>query len=124
MHRNSCHVLGGWETDAYLLAITRPARSGAGDAGAVRRVLLVGGSYLRRDGLVLLDSLSKVFALFEIGQRDMEISLQGQPLIRLSWHTAERPDSVRVNGQAQPVQYDAAARKVTLRVGETLFPRR
>ena len=41
MHNNSNATVDGWETDAYLLAITRPR--GAADFGGITRMLVVGG---------------------------------------------------------------------------------
>jgi hypothetical protein len=51
-HENSNNTMDGWETDAYLLAVTR------GPGGS--RYFVSCGSYLRREGKVLLDSLTKV----------------------------------------------------------------
>ena len=55
-HRNSCNTLGGWSTDAYLLAVTS-------ENGKAVRFFAGNGSYLRRDGNVFLDSLTKQFVV-------------------------------------------------------------
>ncbi len=60
-HRNSNNTLGGWETDAYLLAVTS-------ENGKPIRFFVGNGSYLRKKGNVLLDSLKKVFAVRENGK--------------------------------------------------------
>ncbi|HEX4810230.1 MAG TPA: heparinase II/III family protein [Bryobacteraceae bacterium] len=67
MHVNSNNTIAGWETDAYLLAWTRPSDR-IDDPAAVTRFFVSCGSYLRRDGKVHLDSLSKVFAVWEPGK--------------------------------------------------------
>ena len=59
-HRNSCNTLGSWDTDAYLFAVTS-------EKGKPVRFFIGNGSYLRRNGEVLLDSLKKVFAVRENG---------------------------------------------------------
>lgn len=59
-HRNANAVLGGYETDAYLLGLTWPA--GADRATTAAQIFVADGSYVRRGNTVLLDSLSKVFA--------------------------------------------------------------
>ncbi len=59
MHLNSNNTIAGWETDAYLLAFSRPQQNGD-DPAAVTRFFVSGASYLRRGGRVYLDSLTKV----------------------------------------------------------------
>ena len=60
-HKNANLTVNGWETDANVLAIT--SRNGESS-----RFFVANGSYLRREGKVLLDSLSKVFAVIEGGK--------------------------------------------------------
>jgi len=64
MHRNSCNIIDGWDTDAYMFAVTRPKGADKDDPDSVVRYFVACGSYLRRDGRVLLDSLSKVYTVF------------------------------------------------------------
>lgn len=61
-HRNSNNLIDGWDTDAYLLAIEKDSSS------EPRRIFLANGSYLRRGGQVLFDSLVKRFAVWENGE--------------------------------------------------------
>ncbi len=53
MHDNSNNLIGGWDTDAYLLMVTRDKRENA------ERVLAVCASYLRRNGRVYFSSFAK-----------------------------------------------------------------
>jgi hypothetical protein len=53
-HRNSNNTMGGYDTDAYLLAITTKDKTQP-------RYFVANASYLRKDGKVLVDSLSKIF---------------------------------------------------------------
>jgi len=76
MHANSNNTIRGWETDAYLLAMTRPAGAPA-DIENATRYFVVGCSYLRRNGQSALDSLSKVTAIFQPGE-NIEVLLHGQ----------------------------------------------
>ena len=64
MHRNSCNIIDGWDTDAYMFAVTRPKGADKDDPDSVVRYFIACGSYLRRDGKVVLDSLSKVYTVF------------------------------------------------------------
>jgi hypothetical protein len=67
MHLNSNNTIAGWDTDAYLLAWTRPGEH-LDDPAAITRFFVSCGSYVRREGKVYLDSLSKVFAVWEPGR--------------------------------------------------------
>jgi hypothetical protein len=69
MHLNSNNTIAGWDTDAYLLAWTRPAASGD-EVAAVNRIFVGCGSYLRRQDRVYLDSLSKVFSVWRPAPRN------------------------------------------------------
>jgi hypothetical protein len=64
MHRNSCNIIDGWDTDAYMFAVTRPKGADKNDPDSVVRYFVACGSYLRRDGKVMLNSLSKVYTVF------------------------------------------------------------
>ncbi len=107
MHRNSNLVMDGWETDAYLLVVE----------GVGERVLVVGGSYLRRDGRVLFSSLSKAFAAFRLADGDLEASVRGQPRMRLCFGgVASAPERVTVNGLPRPFAHDREQGLVAVRV--------
>ncbi len=114
MHVNCNNVIEGWETDAYLLALTRPATSQASTPQTVSRYFVSAGSYLRRDGQVVLDSLSQVTALFQAGKQ-MEVMLQGQELIEASLYCPAKPARLLLNGQEAKHSYDANAKLARLR---------
>ena len=114
MHRNSCNTIGGWETDAYLFGVTRPIDSDPSDADEVQRYFVACGSYLRRDGKVVLDSLSKVYTVFTSGGPRMDVALQGQPVIRASLRAGKKPRRVELNGQTTDAAYDESRKTLTL----------
>jgi hypothetical protein len=116
MHRNSNNVIDGWGTDAYLLALTRPVGTD-GNPDSIARYFVGCGSYLRKDGKVALQSLSKVYTVFTCRDRKMEIALQGQPLIRACLRALEEPRTVRLNGKPVAFVYDATEQ--TLRLVES-----
>ncbi len=60
-HRNSNNTLAGWDTDAYLLAVTSRK-------GGEQRYFCANGSYLRKANKILIDSLKKIFAVHENGK--------------------------------------------------------
>lgn len=114
MHLNCNNVIDGWETDAYLLALTRPATSQTSTPQTVSRYFVSAGSYLRKDGEVVLDSLSQVTALFQAGKQ-MEVVLQGQELIEASLYCPAKPARLLLNGQEAKYSYDAKAKLARLR---------
>jgi hypothetical protein len=113
MHRNSCNIIDGWETDAYLLAITRPIGADPGDPDTAQRYFIACGSYLRKDDKVVLDSLSKVYTVFTSGRLEMEAALQGQPVIRASLRTVTKPRRTTLDGQLTDATYDESKKTVT-----------
>jgi hypothetical protein len=103
-HRNANATLGGWETDAYILAVTYPE---GGDARRPKRWFVADGSYLRREGRVELDSLSKAFVVKTNGGQGVEASIEGQPTyaVRLACDGAR---SIKVDGVAKTCERDVA----------------
>ena len=114
MHRNSCNTIGGWETDAYLFGVTR-LRDADGDPDSVLRYFVAGGSYLRKDGKVVLDSLSKVFTVFAVGESGMEVAIEGQPIINATLRAVKKPGTLKVNGVNAKLEYDRETQSVVVR---------
>jgi hypothetical protein len=78
MHRNSIKTIAGWETDAYMLAVTRNTDRDPDDPDAVERLLVVYGSFLRRNGRVLFSSLSKATMACSMSGEELQVSICGQ----------------------------------------------
>lgn len=122
-HRNANLVMpNGWETDAYLVAFTYPEGADPNEVDTIRRTMVIDGSYLRREGKVMLDSLSKVYLTMtrtttRKGEH-LDVLLQGQPVINALLGTAVQPGTVRLNGQPIRPSYDAAAKMITVRINE------
>jgi hypothetical protein len=116
MHRNSNNVIDGWDTDAYLIALTRPAGAGESDPDSTTRCFVVCGSYLRKNGKVTLHALSKVNAVFTCRDAEMKIALHGQPITRAALRAPTKPATVDLNGQRIDPTYDAENKTVMVRV--------
>ncbi|WP_347302115.1 heparinase II/III family protein [Croceibacterium sp. TMG7-5b_MA50] len=91
-HRNSIATVMGWETDAYMVAVTYSA------TGTIERLLLANGSYLRRDGEVWLDSLSKRYLIGSFTGPQPEYWVQGQDNTALTLRLPGQAAQVTVNG--------------------------
>ncbi len=114
MHRNSCNVIDGWDTDAYMFAVTRPKDADQNDPDSVVRYFIASGSYLRKNGKVVLDSLSKVDAVFVPG-RQTQVWLEGQPVTNIFLRAVNKPDEVLFNGKNVEVYYNKTAH--TIKIG-------
>lgn len=99
MHRNSIRTLRGWETDAYLLAISRPLDASEDDWTAVERCFIGYGSFLRREGRPLYSSMSKATVSMSFKGEQLSVNIQGQPTIRAEICPAVPPKKVIVNGK-------------------------
>ncbi len=117
-HRNANLDYDGWETDAYLTALTWPEGTNRNDPDAASRILIVDGSYLRREGTVMLDSLSKVYLCATRLNGKLEVQLQGQPVINAMLRTEKDPGIIGLNGQRVQPDYDADNQTVWLSVSE------
>jgi hypothetical protein len=114
MHRNANLKVNGWETDAYLTAITFPDSSEMTDPDDASRYFMAQGSYLRRDDKAVLDSLSKVFLVADRTAAGLNVLLEGQPTINAYLRSLKQPETLVVNGVNCEVIYEAATQTVKL----------
>ncbi|PTY04977.1 hypothetical protein DB347_20005 [Opitutaceae bacterium EW11] len=117
-HRNANNILGGWESDALILAIGYPETGGPDGAARPSRVFVADGSYLRRSDQVALASLSKVFATWTAEHDEMRLIVQGQPVMNVRIASETKPKKIVVNGREGAGTYDAADRTVRVSVRE------
>ena len=100
-----------------LLGMTYPEGANPNDPDAITRYLVVDGSYVRREGTVVLDSLSKVYMTATKTGAGLDVLLQGQPVINAWLRAAQKPSAINLNGRAVAPAYDPAARNLCLRLG-------
>ncbi|MBC8154597.1 MAG: heparinase II/III family protein [Bacteroidetes bacterium] len=105
MHRNASLTIGNWETDAYLSAITFPEGADRQDPAQLTSFFVGNGSYLRKNGKPLLSSLSKVFLHAIKTGSQVDVQLQGQPLIEASLGF-DNVNKLNVNSKAVSLKYD------------------
>lgn len=115
-HRNSNITINGWETDAYLSAITFRDDTDVTDPDAASRYFLAHGSYLRRDGTVIVDSLSKVFLSAEPEDDGLNVLLHGQPVTNVMLRSARKPSRVLVNHEVMNTTYDEVRKTLKIPV--------
>jgi len=98
-HRNAIVSANGWDTDAYLTALTYPENADRTKTENLSGLFVADGSFLRREGTVVFDSLSKVFMNAAYSAGKLDVSLQGQPHIHISLQAAKGKEAVTVNGK-------------------------
>jgi oligo-alginate lyase len=98
-HRNAIATANGWDTDAYLTALTFPEKADRSKAANISGLFVADGSFLRRNGAVVYDSLSKVFLNAAYAPGRLDVSLQGQPNINLSLLPGRGKEELTVNGK-------------------------
>jgi hypothetical protein len=101
-HRPAIVDANGWDTDAYLTALTFPAGADRSKADNISDLFVADGSFLRRNGTVVYDSLSKLFMNANYSPGKLDIFLQGQPDIHVSLLPGRGEEEVTVNGERSP----------------------
>jgi hypothetical protein len=115
MHRNSNKIIHGWDTDAYLFGTTRPIGS-SDDPDSISRGFFICGSYLRKNGKVVLDSLSKVYSVFATEEGRLDIALQGQPIINCEIRAKDKSAKTIVNGKVITGRWNELKKTVKCRI--------
>ena len=85
MHMNSWIEADGWNTDAYMLAVTYPQ---GGNPASPSEVFINHGSSLRRNGDVWFSSLSKLSVIAKPEGQTLNLTAGGQPKINMRYRTS------------------------------------
>jgi hypothetical protein len=117
MHRNSNKIIHGWDTDAYLFGTTRPVGS-PDDPDSSSRCFVICGSYLRKNGKSVLDSLSKVYSIFATEENRLDIALRGQTIVNCDIRAKTKPDKTIVNGKAIKPKWNKIRKTVKCRIDQ------
>jgi len=97
-HRNALATLGGFQTDAYILAVTRPV--GSAQSQWPESFFVADGSFVRRGGQVLMSSLSKTFLHARRDAQRWTVELDAQPNLSLTLVCPSGVMAVAANGLA------------------------
>ena len=104
-HRNSINTMNGWETDAYILAMTFDEGDDVAQTKNIKQLLMAHGSYLRKDETVVVHSLSKFFATIDF--ETMAVDFEGQDIAKLLVHCNKKTSSVLFNGKKTATTYQS-----------------
>ena len=118
-HRNSLNVMNGWDTDAYLMALTFPENTDCSNPKNLKQLFISDGSYLRRDGKPLIHALSKFFTVVDLEENNLNLKFQGQPVVKLQIAADRNPASVILNGEKQKAGYDEKNEMIEINLNTT-----
>lgn len=105
-HRNSIINMNGWDTDAYLTALTFDEGADRTKPENIKRLFIGHGSYLRKDGNPVIHALSKFFAIVDFDDNNREVEFEGQKPVRINFQFEEVPDEVKINGKEYEPLFD------------------
>lgn len=108
MHLNSWINADGWNTDAYMLAVSYPE---GGNPAEPEEMFVCHGSSLQRDGDIYLSSLSKLSMVARPGDKNLDLKVSGQPKMRFKLKAS--PAKLTVNGENHKIEKDGKLIKVT-----------
>ncbi|MCM1066862.1 MAG: heparinase II/III family protein [Muribaculaceae bacterium] len=100
MHLNSWIEADGWNTDAYMLAVSYPEGAAAKDS---KEMFIGHGSSLRRGDDVYFNSLSKLNVIASEEQGKVDVQAAGQPRMNFALRSTARRASLN-GASADPVR--------------------
>ena len=104
-HRNSLNNMNGWETDAYLTAITFNEGYDKSNVENIKDLFVTHGSYVRKAGQVLVHALSKYTAFVEDFNGQANVIFQGQPLTGFSLYSSGKKSTISINNKTYKGNY-------------------
>jgi hypothetical protein len=116
MHLNSINNFNGWETDAYLFGITYPAGKKDAMVNDISDYFMAYGSYIRKDGQTVFNSLSKLYMIARKKDNNLDMVLQGQPLINASFYADKKLGSFILNHK--PIKPNYLQNQLEIRIGD------
>ena len=120
-HRNSVIEMNGWQTDAYITALTFKADSDCSKVGNIESLFVGHGSYLKREGQVLMHALSKYTSHIKDFNGKQEVVFQGQPTVTCNIYSPQKKETVAINKELVKGEYNRELHTVKVEVacGET-----
>lgn len=102
MHSNSWIEADGWQTDAYMFAVSYNENGVAMDT---EELFVCYGSALRRGSDSYFSSLAKLSFIQKQEKESMRVWMDGQPIMYASFKIGKHPRTLQVNGNNTPVTF-------------------
>lgn len=113
-HRNSVNHIDGFDTDAYIFAVTGKNEEGQIDTEDIEQLFVSHGSYVRKDGQVLIHALSKYTALVEGFNSKPTIQFDGQKGVEFHFFNKKALTEVSVNETEVKANFNSSKKYNTL----------
>lgn len=107
--------MNGWDTDAYLMAMTFPEGADCSNPENMKRLFIASGSFLRHNGKTLIHSLSKFFAVVDFEGNNRSLQFQGQKDAKITLSATQKTASIILNGEKIKVDFDAGMKILEFR---------
>ncbi len=117
-HRNSLITIEGWETDAYLTVFKFKEGADQTKISNLEELFIGHGSYVRRNGQVLMHSLSKYTALIEGFSKTPNVIFEGQSNATINLYSENPLQNVNLNTINTSGVYDAVKKLIQIKIRE------
>jgi len=111
-HRNSLNTMNGWDTDAYLMALTFAENTNRSLSNNLKQLFIADGSYVRCDGKPIIHALSKFFTVVDFDGNNRSLKFQGQPGTKVSMLMEKNSGSISLNGEKKSATYDSTSKLI------------
>ena len=115
-HRNSITNMNGWDTDAYIIALTYKEGADRSKVNNITNLFVTHGSYIRSDGQVLVHALSKYTLNVENYNSSPKVIFQGQKNVDFRIYSKSSVSSINVNNQKLKGNYDSDLRLLKMKI--------
>ncbi len=115
-HRNSIINMKGWETDAYLMALSFPKGTDRSKIDNIGDLFLMHGSFARRDGQVLLHALSKYTSLVEGFGHSSNLIFNGQKRVHFQLYSRSPSSTIMINSEKIKGEYDPKMKLTKIKI--------
>lgn len=114
-HRNSVIKMNGWDTDAYLMAMTFKEGADRTKIENIENLFVGHGSYVRKNGQVLIHALSKYTTLVENFMKSPKLIFDGQKGVNLQFYTKTPSSFLLVNQSKLKGDYDSQLKLIKVK---------
>ncbi|WP_405607886.1 heparinase II/III family protein [Polaribacter sp. Asnod1-A03] len=114
-HRNSVINMNGWETDAYLTVLKFKEGADKTNIRNIKELFVGHGSYMRRNGKVLMHALSKYTALIEDFNTNPNVVFEGQKHVNMKIYSPNKK-TIKINNQTKKGIYDSRHQLLNIRL--------
>ncbi|MFB6343235.1 heparinase II/III-family protein [Saccharicrinis sp. FJH62] len=115
-HRNSVIDMNGWNTDAYMMAVTYEKGVKNCKIENITDLFVAHGSYVRCNGEILAHALSKYTMLAEGFNKDAHVTFKGQEGVSFLLHKISPGTTLNINNATLKGEYDKGLNTIKVKI--------